>query len=85
MRLTAKELSIIKKVITNYITDANIILFGSRIYDNKKGGDIDILIETKENVNFEKKIEILTQLEIDGIERKVDILIKTPFTKETIL
>jgi predicted nucleotidyltransferase len=83
MRLTSKEISIIKKVIKEYICDAKIILFGSRVYDTKKGGDIDILIVTKEDVSFEKKLDILTQIELNGIERKVDILIKTPFTKET--
>lgn len=58
------------------------ILFGSRIYDDKKGGDIDIFVETKQQVNLKQQIKILTDLEINGIGRKVDLLIKTPSTEE---
>ena len=43
MRLTQKEIEIIKNTINRYIKDSKIYLFGSRLDDNKKGGDIDIL------------------------------------------
>jgi predicted nucleotidyltransferase len=82
MRLTNTEVNIIKQVILYHIKDAKIILFGSRVYDNKKGGDIDLLIQTKQNIGLKEEIKILAELEINGIERKVDLVLQTPFKKE---
>lgn len=82
MRLTKDEIKIIKETITNRLDDAKITLFGSRVYDDKKGGDIDILVETNQKVSLKKQLEILSQLEIKGIERRVDLLFQTPYTKE---
>jgi len=52
VRLKPNEIDILKSNILKHITDAKIILFGSRIYDEKKGGDIDIFVETKQQVNL---------------------------------
>jgi predicted nucleotidyltransferase len=82
MRLSKFEVKTIKDTILNHIQDAKILLFGSRIYDNRKGGDIDILVQTSSKVSLKDKIDILTQLEISGIERKVDLIFKTPYIKE---
>ena len=82
MRLKQNEIDIIKSNILKYICDAKIILFGSRVDDNKKGGDIDIFVETKQQVGLRQQIKILTDLEINGISRKVDMILKTPTTKE---
>lgn len=82
MRLKQNEINIIKSNILKYIHDAKIILFGSRVYDNKKGGDIDIFVETKQKVSLKQQIKILADLEINGIHRKVDMILKTPTTKE---
>ncbi len=43
MRITSDEVKIIKNTILKQISDAKIMLFGSRTDDSKKGGDIDIL------------------------------------------
>lgn len=46
MRLDDKTLSIIKgDVATQLSTDAVVRLFGSRVDDTQRGGDIDLLIE----------------------------------------
>lgn len=82
MRLKQNEVNVIKSNILKYIKDAKIILFGSRVYDDKRGGDIDIFVETKQQVDLKKQIQILTDLEISGISRKVDMILKTPTTKE---
>jgi len=82
VRLSTFEVNIIKNTILKYIEDAKILLFGSRVYDNKKGGDIDLLVETSHNISLKEKINILTQLEMQGIQRKVDLLFKTPYTKK---
>ena len=81
MRLSQKDINIIKNVIYQYLDDAKITLFGSRVYNNKKGGDIDIFVETKYNISMKQKLEILTKIELDGILRKVDMIFKTPLSK----
>lgn len=83
MRILKDEITIIKNVLSEYLDDAKIILFGSRLYDDKKGGDIDILVETKYNLNMREKLEILTKIELNGVLRKVDMLFKTPISKKS--
>lgn len=82
MRLKPNEINILKSNILKQIKDAKIILFGSRIYDDKKGGDIDIFVETGKQVSLKQQIKILTDIEMDGIGRKVDMIIKNPTTKD---
>ena len=81
MRLSSQTIIILKQTILKYIQNPKIILFGSRVDDNKKGGDIDILVQTDEHINLRKQIKILAECEIKGISRKIDMLFQTPFTK----
>lgn len=63
MRLEKIVLNKIKEAINDSFGDVNIYLFGSRVNDAKKGGDIDIDI-----VNLNTKDEFLKkQIEKDGI------------------
>ena len=49
MRLTQEQVNIIKRAVTDTFGDtASVWLFGSRVDDYKRGGDIDLLIETEE-------------------------------------
>ncbi|MCD6258176.1 MAG: nucleotidyltransferase domain-containing protein [Helicobacteraceae bacterium] len=75
MRLSNKEIAIIKEKISAIFGDAVIYLFGSRIDDAKKGGDIDLYIipQTYEDI-FKKKMKIKTLLE-DALYKPVDIVI----------
>lgn len=82
MRIKNQEINIIKRNILKYIQDAKIMLFGSRVDDTKKGGDIDIYIETQSNITLKQKLRILADIEIQGVDRKVDLLFKTPSSKE---
>jgi len=79
MRLSKNDVLIIKSVISKYIDNAKVILFGSRVYDHKKGGDIDILVQTTQNITLREQITILTEFELQGILRKVDLLVQTPY------
>ncbi|MBN2657979.1 MAG: nucleotidyltransferase domain-containing protein [Spirochaetales bacterium] len=78
MRVSQNQLDIIVKTIKGSIEDAAVFLFGSRVDDEKKGGDIDLFLLTDHSVRLTEKISILTQLEKKGIERKVDLIISTP-------
>lgn len=44
MRLSENEIEVLKSKLKELSSTAKIYLFGSRVEDNKKGGDIDILI-----------------------------------------
>ena len=82
MRVSKEEIRIIKEVILKYIEDARIFLFGSRVDDNKRGGDIDIFVKTNKIISLQKQIEILTEIEMNGILRKVDLLLQMPNSKD---
>ena len=84
----------LKKAYTDYIKriakdlfgdDTKVYLFGSRIDERKRGGDIDIYIETNLKTNiFEKKIELLKLLHDRMGEQKIDIVINNHATQKYI-
>ncbi len=78
MRLTPNEISVIKKNILNFDADAKIYLFGSRVNDNEKGGDIDILV-ISEKIGFIEKIKIKTGIFNEMEEQKLDLVVKKDF------
>lgn len=85
MRLTEFQRTTIKEAVFNVVAaDSRIWLFGSRTDDIKRGGDIDLLIET-ENV-LPSRVTALCRLEgrlVMGLgDRKIDILLKDAHTPE---
>jgi predicted nucleotidyltransferase len=82
MRLTPGQLGAIQSAsVAAFSKDACVWLFGSRVNDNKKGGDIDLLVQPGPDDNdqlFTRKIRFLTQLERQLGERKIDVVIETP-------
>ncbi|MDT0647424.1 nucleotidyltransferase domain-containing protein [Zunongwangia sp. F260] len=77
MRLKSSEIEEIKQVAKEcFGTGAKVYLFGSRTDNTKKGGDIDLYIETtaKENL-FDKKIKMLRMLYERLGEQKIDIVV----------
>jgi len=72
MRLKEFEIQAIKEAFDNVFEKGEVILFGSRIDDNKKGGDIDLYI--KAEYSFEKKISFLAKLKRKIGERKIDVV-----------
>ena len=56
MRISNKYVEVIKKYFYQFFKEGEIYLFGSRVDDSKKGGDIDLYLVVKEHSNlFEKK------------------------------
>ena len=76
MRLNSKEVSVILKTFKEVFGDGKVYLFGSRVDDSKKGGDIDLyLCPSKKYDNLQKKkIEFLVQLEKLLGEQKIDVV-----------
>ena len=77
MRLKKEEILQIKRITKAYFgDDAKVYLFGSRVNDKKRGGDIDLYIETglKENI-VQRKIKMLGKLQEMLGEQKIDIVI----------
>jgi predicted nucleotidyltransferase len=74
MRLQSEERLAITGAITNVDRDAAVYLFGSRMDDTKKGGDIDILIVSDKIDNrslFLIEEEIFKKIE----EQKIDFVL----------
>lgn len=78
MRLSSKYVQVIKKYFNEFFKNGEIYLFGSRVDDNKKGGDIDLYMVLDEHKNlFEKKIKFLSRVKKELGEQKIDIVFNT--------
>jgi len=95
MRLENIVLNKIKEAIYDSFGDVKIYLFGSRVDDTKKGGDIYIAIDTNlDSIKFRRrKIKFLTNLFKKDFHLKIDIvnlntkdeLLKKQIEKDVIL
>ena len=74
MRLTEIEVNIIKQLVSVFDDCAKVYLYGSRVDDSLKGGDIDLLIISS-NFSFKDKLKIKSALFYQLGEQKIDILI----------
>ena len=76
MRLSPVYRKIIKAETLNVFgVNASVFLFGSRLDDAKKGGDIDLFIRTdNKDELFEKKLRFLAKLKRQIGEQKIDVV-----------
>lgn len=74
MRLSKNTQDIIKNYFNEFF-DGEIYVFGSRVDDNKKGGDIDLylVINNKDNI-FKRKIKFLSRVKRKIGDQKIDIV-----------
>jgi predicted nucleotidyltransferase len=76
MRLSNRYKEVIKKYFFNIFEKGEIYLFGSRVDDNKKGGDIDLYLILKEHNNlFQKKKKFLSKIKRELGELKIDVVL----------
>ena len=80
MRLSSEDHSAISDAIQQADADAHIYLFGSRVNDAAKVGDIDLLVLSKK-INLMAKLAILAQLHLKLGERKIDIAVYPDTTR----
>lgn len=77
MRLNKTEIEIINKVARKHFgQDTKVFLFGSRVDDLKKGGDIDLLIKNKDEscLSLEAKVCFLAELKNLIGNQKIDVV-----------
>ena len=75
MRLSDKYINVIKYNFKKVFESGDIYLFGSRVDDLKKGGDIDLYLVLKDHdLLFEKKIKFLAGIKRELGEQKIDVI-----------
>lgn len=84
MRLAPEEQAAIHDGVHSADADARVYLFGSRVDDNAKGGDINLLVLSKK-INVMVKLQILATLHQQLGERKIEVAVfadaNRPFAK----
>ncbi len=86
MRLTLQQRHTIKELVTQVFGDDVIVhVFGSRLDDFAKGGDIDLLIVSAQPIDdkFRKKLRLNARLQMALGERRFDVVVKDPTTQIT--
>lgn len=84
MRITPEQIVAIRKGVSQLAGDtARVWLFGSRVRDDARGGDVDLLLEldvaVAEPAQLSSRLAALVSRAMYG--RKVDVLIKAPNLK----
>jgi len=81
MRLTQQEIQIIKSSVHDVMGEnARVWLFGSRVDDSKRGGDIDLFIEAdlhEPRDRVLKTAQLWVKLQLRLGEQRIDIVLAT--------
>ena len=88
MRLAEESKNAIIASVCQYFSQAEkIILFGSRVDDSKRGGDIDILVQTPVSaaLAFEEKLQTVAALQLKLGEQRVDLLTTSGIDDERLI
>jgi len=81
LRLTEWEKTVLTTTLHCFFgKDAIITLFGSRVDDTKKGGDIDILVEVDMPYEkmFRNKLRAISDIQLKMGDRKIDLVTFSP-------
>jgi len=85
MRLSQAQVHAIEQVFQTVFLHGEVILFGSRVDDQKKGGDIDLFVQPATPMSdlFARKIRFLRALKNKIGEQKIDLVL-APFAPEEL-
>ena len=87
MRLSEFEIEAIDSIAKKYFgSEVHVFLFGSRVDDDKKGGDIDLFIKNDDAKLFslESKLQFLVELKIKIGEQKIDVVFDNEITRSKV-
>ncbi len=78
MRLTpAQRQHILHATHQNFGADANVWLFGSRVDDARRGGDVDLYVEPRQASTLLSALRCKIALE-ESLDMHVDLVVKEP-------
>ena len=77
MRLTEVEKTVITEEVLRRDPLAQIYLYGSRVDDQLRGGDIDLLVISAV-IGLAQKIDILVSMKLRMGDQRIDLLIENP-------
>lgn len=82
MRLETREIKALQYALKNF--QGEVMIFGSRLNDNQKGGDIDLLLIPEKPLNrLKTKLDIQRRF-MESANQSLDIVMfdSSPFVKE---
>jgi predicted nucleotidyltransferase len=91
MRLSAQQIELIRQTVQRTCGEGTgVVLFGSRLHDDQRGGDVDLLLEPASDLPVISRARLKMQLE-SGLGLPVDLLVSprglepTPFQQIALL
>jgi len=84
MRLSNEEIELLKRKLYSLSNEAKLYLFGSRIDDSKRGGDIDLLVVSSKLTKRDMRVLRVEFFKHFG-EQKLDIILDNGEFKETFV
>ena len=78
MRLTPDQTQAIRQRIHNHMGErARIWLFGSRVDDSRRGGDVDLYVEPETAPDLTARLRCRSEL-ADALDLNVDLIVQQP-------
>ncbi len=76
MRLSAEVINVIQDTFLRVFEKGDLYLFGSRVDDSRKGGDIDLYVVADQQSQLgEKRIDFLAQIKQKIGDQRIDLVI----------
>lgn len=88
MRLSPAELAAIRNTVRTVAgSSARVLLFGSRVDDSARGGDIDLLVELDSPVDSAVRLSARIGARLQQVlgDRRIDVLIAAPNLQESAI
>jgi uncharacterized protein len=78
MRIAQEQVNFLKTEIKKNVPDFKLVLFGSRVHDDQKGGDIDIMLLSRQKIERKTVRRIKIAFFKRFGEQKLDLVVYDP-------